>query len=403
MSVDRMDSFGSLFDECLQQLGLKILTEQGMTLIVHGTEEDSSDDSEPALASSSGSPSESSLDSIISLTMDEALSMLDETIDCGEPASSSGLGGIPAVDEDGQPGMITMLLPGDVWSMIEGYGLVPYEAEAEVRDQTPWREVFVRGARDGRRIAVTYDEATTVAQVKASIEEDTGIPSSFMFLSFAGHLLDDSRTMGSYSIDQHADIHLAVRGPGGGKRARAGADAVVSGGGGRMDRDQKLSAMHEALVSVTMTARAPMFSTQDTEDVIARMHQAEQYMTQQGGKNAFRQMLMGVSGDNLKDMMSQLDTSNVESRFSAIAKTIGRSLINRAETRQKGHQKIITIVKDTIAYIASHAFIDRKGTFSWEECTQMIMTVIEDMARNGGRAAAAAPVNNAFADVDMLG
>jgi hypothetical protein len=114
-------------------------------------------------------------------------------------------------------------------------------------------------------------------------------------------------------------------------------------------------------------------------------------------------MLMGLSGDDLKDMMSQLDTSNVESRFNAIAKMIGRGLINRAETRQKGHQKIITIVKDTIAYIASQAFLDRKGTFSWEECTQMIMTVIEDTARNGGRAAAAAPVNNAFADVDMMG
>jgi hypothetical protein len=109
---------------------------------------------------------------------------------------------------------------GVVMSMCEGYGLVPYETEAEVRIQTPWRETFVRGARDGRRIAVTYDEASTVAELKASVEKDTGIPASVMFLTFAGHILDDSRTLGSYNIDQHADIHLAVRGPGGAKRPR---------------------------------------------------------------------------------------------------------------------------------------------------------------------------------------
>jgi hypothetical protein len=81
---------------------------------------------------------------------------------------------------------------------------------------------------------------------------------------------------------------------------------------------------------------------------------------------------------------------------------IGRPLIARADARQKGHQKIVTIVKDTITYIASQAFLDRKGIFSWEECTEMIMSVVEEKARNHGHAPAAAAVHNAFADVNMM-
>jgi arsenate reductase-like glutaredoxin family protein len=247
---------------------------------------------------------------------------------------------------------------------------------------------------------IEVTKSMTIAAVKAKIQDELGFNSELFNLMFRSRLLDVDSTIASNNIVRESPVYMVMSLQGGGKRARATGDAVASAG--RMDKEQKLASMHEQLTSTTMMARTPLFATQDTEDVLARMRMAEAYMIANGGKMAFQQMLMGLSREELKELMSQLDTSNVESRFNALGKMIGRQVINRAETRQKGHQKIITIVKDTITYIASHAFLDRKGTFSWEDCTQMIITVVEEKARNGDRAAAANPVNNAFADVDMM-
>ena len=72
----------------------------------------------------------------------------------------------------------------------------------------------------GQSIPINLEAASTVEDIKLSIEESTSIPTHTQRLLFAGHELDDELTLEECGIESDATVHLSLELSGGAKKRK---------------------------------------------------------------------------------------------------------------------------------------------------------------------------------------
>ena len=62
----------------------------------------------------------------------------------------------------------------------------------------------------GDQLAVAFDPADTLENLKAKIEAADGTPASDQHLAFGGKMLEDGHALSEYNITKEASLHLGV-------------------------------------------------------------------------------------------------------------------------------------------------------------------------------------------------
>jgi len=132
-------------------------------------------------------------------------------------------------------------------------------------------------------------------------------------------------------------------------------------------------------------AQTPEYVTEDVPDVLRFLQTLDEAVRNEGALKAFADLFEDVDVEDVKELITSLDTSNLESRYAALAKCINKAAVERAENRKRGHEKLLNILRDCVAYTSVLAFCDKQGKMSWEAVSTLLLNLVEKKGREGRR------------------
>jgi hypothetical protein len=236
---------------------------------------------------------------------------------------------------------------------------------------------------NGKTFSLRVDASETIGSVKARIQDMEGMPSIKCQLVFSGKLLVNDRTVGSYGIRRNDTVNMFVPLGGGGKRGRTTAEGVAQKGRSE-DKATKLRNLKDKIMTDTIMARIDEYLTEDTVAVLNELAGMDNTMQRDGALNTMMQRLRLCDSKDIKDLVSALETTNVESKFIALSNCVNKTMLQRLEAKKRGYDKLMSIARDTCSYLATEAMCDKTGHMAWTSLSDMLLNLVEAKGREAG-------------------
>jgi hypothetical protein len=180
--------------------------------------------------------------------------------------------------------------------------------------ESPWRiRTFMHTSSGHVKIIMNVIPHDAVIEVTQELEEFFGLQECRYVLTSKGKRFEPFQTIMTYLKDEDSfSIQPLMRG--GGKRARTTAD-----GYGGMDKEARLAALRENIVTQVMLAESRAFRTAETDAVLHYIRSIDESLMQ--SPEATVHGLFAKAGvDKLKSLRSHLDATNVDTRYTQLTK-----------------------------------------------------------------------------------
>jgi hypothetical protein len=259
-----------------------------------------------------------------------------------------------------------MLQPGDVYSMIEGYGLVPYwpsGVKESSEDGTQYFYVTLPLTGGDVTERLELDSSMDVSTLKAVIEEMSHIPADQQRLMFSSNQLQDEDTLGMCGIKDGDTVTVMLRLVGAGKRARA-------------NRDDKTTVMH----SLRREILGSLTEINAVDSPAVRAHGQTLRGIVDGNDKNLQRRLNDCSVEDLKKLSAVCPTNNNEQKIRVFKSILLADLADVTRDLKSLVTTLESTSESVTRFILASDFMTEDGTMDWDALNTSIMNSIVEKA-----------------------
>ena len=234
--------------------------------------------------------------------------------------------------------------------------------------------IFIRDL-DGKTISLDVAGSTTIAVVKSSIHDCTGIPINVQRLIFAGKQLEDVETLSNYNIQKESNISLVLSLAGGAKRARTSGSSSNTLTA-TADREQRLQQINHELLQRSLMIQTPMLRTPFADQVVQGLQELERVAARRFDQgNLLTNWMSTFDIDVLKAMAELTASTNNDVRMQRLARVFFKPAFDTVANQRTTLTNIEDVLRFAFENCLTRIYM-QQSTLNWQRFNADILDLI---------------------------